>query len=80
MLVEIDEVEVNAADWAAMLKGDVAAKARIQNAIDGLYIYMHALHSEGGVIVTLRDLEKHNVIEGVKIDVGMYRVKPPATT
>ena len=76
-MLEIDEVLVDEADWAAMVAGDYAAKSRIQKAIDGVYLYLHALYWPGGPtkVVTLRDLEAHNVIEGVRIDVGMYGAK-----
>jgi hypothetical protein len=66
--MEIDEIAVDTDDWRLTQAGDVAAKARIQNKIDKLYLYMHIMPVEDSeTVVTLRDLEKYNVIEGVRI-------------
>ena len=68
--MEIDEVVVNSADWDAMLGGDKAARKRIQEAIDQVFLYFHILnYSDDERVVTIRDLEAQNLVAGVVVHI-----------
>jgi hypothetical protein len=71
MLVEIDEVAIGAALWRRAAAGDVEARDAIRALVDGLHLSLHLLsvdHSVEYVVVTLRELDKLNLIDGVRCE------------
>lgn len=56
--VECDEVVVKESDWMAARHGDVAARSRLRQAINGLELYSHAIPIvEGECIKTIREID-----------------------
>jgi len=73
-LMEIDQVAVKKTLWNAVRAGDPEAVKELRKFVDGMNIYMHALPTEEDeVIVTLRDLESHLIVESVNIEAEKER-------
>lgn len=70
MILEIDQVVVDAKLWARAKDGDEAAKGQIAFCVHGLDLYMHNFPVQSDdIVVTLRELEDCGIIDGVSIEV-----------
>jgi len=73
-LMEIDEVAIKKTLWNAVKAGDPKAVKELREFVDGMNIYMHNLPTEEDeVIVTLRELEGHLIVESVNIEAEKER-------
>jgi len=73
-LMEIDEVAIKKTLWNAVRAGDKEALTELRKFVDGMNIYFHNLPTEEDeVLVTLRDLERHLVVESVNIEAEKER-------
>lgn len=71
MLVEVDEVAIGAALWRRAVAGDAEARSAIRQLVDGLHLSLHLLsvdHSVDYVVITLRELDRLNLVDGVRCE------------
>ena len=68
MLMEIDEIQVDAELWRRAKAGLPAALETLRNYVDGLKLFTHNMtdHPET-IVITLRDLERANVLGSVRM-------------
>lgn len=69
MLIEIDQVAVDAELWKRCQEGDASARDALTEKVKGLTLYLHAMPVlENEVVVTLRQLDLANVISEVRVE------------
>ena len=67
-LMEIDQAALPADLWKKITNGDPEARIEAMHILDEVHLYLHAMPvKEDWVIITLRDLERFNIVESVKI-------------
>ena len=68
-IVEIDEVCIDKDLYSRAKDGDSEAKEEIQGILCDTVLYYHNFsHNPNDVVVKLRDLEKANIIETVRVE------------
>lgn len=69
MFLEIDQVVLSKSDWDLVVRKDVSVIERLRLSLEDMITYDHVFpfNEETDIVVSLRDLRKHGLIDCVKL-------------